>query len=96
MGVEKQCVARGGKIIIFRRGGGINIVFGSKYRPLQDWYSLFTSYRAMSKQLSSLMCTYTVDTRHQVLKIGTGTDREVVTRQGNGTRNTGHKHGTQT
>ncbi len=36
MGVEKRCVARGGKNIIFRRGGGINIVFGPKYRPLAD------------------------------------------------------------
>ncbi len=35
MGVEKQRVARGGKYIIFRRGGGINIVFGPKYRPLR-------------------------------------------------------------
>jgi hypothetical protein len=35
MVVEKQRVARGGKNIIFRRGGGgINIVFGPKYRPL--------------------------------------------------------------
>jgi hypothetical protein len=34
MEVEKQRVARGGKNIIFRRGGGINIVFGPKYRPL--------------------------------------------------------------
>jgi hypothetical protein len=34
MGVEKRHVARGGKNIIFRRGGGINIVFGPKYRPL--------------------------------------------------------------
>ncbi len=35
MGVEKRCVARGGNNIIFRRGGGgINIVFGPKYRPL--------------------------------------------------------------
>ncbi len=34
MGVEKRCVAGGGKNIIFRRGGGINIVFGPKYRPL--------------------------------------------------------------
>ncbi len=35
MVVKKRCVARGGKNIIFRRGGGINIVFGPKYRPLQ-------------------------------------------------------------
>jgi hypothetical protein len=35
MGVEKQYVTRGGKNIIFRRGGGINIVFGWKYRPLE-------------------------------------------------------------
>jgi hypothetical protein len=34
MGVEKCRVARGGKYIIFRRGGGINIIFGPKYRPL--------------------------------------------------------------
>jgi hypothetical protein len=34
-GVEKRHIARGGKNIIFRRGGGINIVFGPKYRPLQ-------------------------------------------------------------
>jgi hypothetical protein len=34
MGVEKRHVARGGKNIIFRRGGGIDIVFGPKYRPL--------------------------------------------------------------
>jgi hypothetical protein len=27
-------VSREGKNIIFRRGGGINIVFGPKYRPL--------------------------------------------------------------
>jgi hypothetical protein len=35
MAVEKRCVGRGGKNIIFRRGGGgVNIVFGPKYRPL--------------------------------------------------------------
>jgi hypothetical protein len=34
MGVEKQHVVRRGKNIIFRWGGGINIVFGPKYRPL--------------------------------------------------------------
>jgi hypothetical protein len=34
MRVEKRHVARGGKNIIFRRGGGKNIVFGPKYRPL--------------------------------------------------------------
>jgi hypothetical protein len=34
MVVEKRRVARGGKNIIFRRGGGINIVFRAKYRPL--------------------------------------------------------------
>ncbi len=34
MGVEKRHVARGGKNINFRREGGINIVFGPKYRPL--------------------------------------------------------------
>jgi hypothetical protein len=34
MGVEKQHIARGGKNIIFRRGGEINFVFGPKYRPL--------------------------------------------------------------
>jgi hypothetical protein len=34
MVVEKRRVARGGKNIIFRRGGGINIFFGPKYRPL--------------------------------------------------------------
>jgi hypothetical protein len=33
MGVEKGCVARGGKIS-FSEGGGINIIFGPKYRPL--------------------------------------------------------------
>jgi hypothetical protein len=33
LGVEKQHVSREGKNIIFRRGG-INIVFGPKYRPL--------------------------------------------------------------
>jgi hypothetical protein len=35
MGVEKRHVARGGKNMIFRRGRGINIVFGPKYRPLR-------------------------------------------------------------
>jgi hypothetical protein len=34
MGVKKRRVVRGGKNIIFRRGRGINIVFGPKYRPL--------------------------------------------------------------
>ncbi len=35
MGVEKRRVAREGKNIIFRRGGGgITIIFGPKYRPL--------------------------------------------------------------
>jgi hypothetical protein len=33
-GSLKQRVARGGKNIIFRRGRGTNIVFGTKYRPL--------------------------------------------------------------
>jgi hypothetical protein len=33
MEVEKRCVARGGKIS-FSEGGGINKVFGPKYRPL--------------------------------------------------------------
>jgi hypothetical protein len=32
MGVKKQCRERG-KNFIFRRGGGINIVLGPKYRP---------------------------------------------------------------
>ncbi len=37
MGVEKQHAVRGGKMIIFRKGGGgINIVFGPKYRPLKS------------------------------------------------------------
>jgi hypothetical protein len=30
-GSKKKHVARGGKNIIIRRGGGINIVFGPKY-----------------------------------------------------------------
>ncbi len=34
MRVQKRHVARGGKNIIFRRGRGIYIVFGPKYRPL--------------------------------------------------------------
>jgi hypothetical protein len=34
MGVEKLHVMRRGKNIIFRRGG-INIIFGPKYRPLE-------------------------------------------------------------
>jgi hypothetical protein len=40
MGVEKQCVTRGGKNIIFGRGEGINIVFGPKYRPLSRYVIL--------------------------------------------------------
>jgi hypothetical protein len=42
MVVEKQCVPRGGKNIIFRRGGGINIVFGPKYRPLPHWLARYS------------------------------------------------------
>ncbi len=44
MGVEKRHVGRGGKNIIFRRGGGINIVFGPKYRPLfeEEKKSMYT------------------------------------------------------
>jgi hypothetical protein len=34
MGVEKPLVVRERKNIIFRTGGGINIVFRPKYRPL--------------------------------------------------------------
>jgi hypothetical protein len=34
MGGKKRGVATGGKNIIFRKGAGINIVFGPKYRPL--------------------------------------------------------------
>ncbi len=34
MVVKKRRVSRAGKNINFRRGGGINIVFGPKYRPL--------------------------------------------------------------
>jgi hypothetical protein len=34
MGVEKRRVARGGKISFSEGGGGINIIFGPKYRPL--------------------------------------------------------------
>jgi hypothetical protein len=34
MGVEKRYVRERGKNIIFRRGGGINIVLGPKYRSL--------------------------------------------------------------
>ncbi len=42
MGAKKWCVARGGKNIIFRRGG-IIIVFGPKYRPLGDHQARFHS-----------------------------------------------------
>ncbi len=38
IGVKKLRVARGGKNIIFRRVGGINIVFGPKYIPLLNLY----------------------------------------------------------
>jgi hypothetical protein len=34
MGEEKQHLARGGKISFSEGRGGINIVFGPKYRPL--------------------------------------------------------------
>jgi hypothetical protein len=38
MGVEKRRVARGGKISFSEgEGGGENIVFGPKYRPLQKY-----------------------------------------------------------
>ncbi len=36
IGLEKQRVVRGGTIIIFGRGEGINIVFGPKYRSPMD------------------------------------------------------------
>jgi hypothetical protein len=35
MGVKKRCVATGGKNHFQKGGGGINIVFGPKYRPLE-------------------------------------------------------------
>jgi hypothetical protein len=41
MGVKKQHVARVGKNIIFRGGGGINIVFGPKYRPLGIYVTIY-------------------------------------------------------
>jgi hypothetical protein len=44
MGVEKQGVRRGEKNIIFRRGGGINIGFGPKYRPLANYYIQLIRY----------------------------------------------------
>ncbi len=34
MGVEKRCVGRGEKISFSEGGGGINTVFGPKYKPL--------------------------------------------------------------
>jgi hypothetical protein len=40
MGVKKRRFVRGGKNIIFRRGGGINIVFGPKYRPLHQHFAI--------------------------------------------------------
>jgi hypothetical protein len=36
-GSQKTTYRERGKYIIFRRGGGINIVFGPKYRPLTFW-----------------------------------------------------------
>ncbi len=36
-GSQKMTSRERGKNIIFRRGGGINIVFGPKYRPLVNW-----------------------------------------------------------
>jgi hypothetical protein len=35
-GSRKMTYRERGKNIIFRRGGGINIVFGPKYRPLHE------------------------------------------------------------
>ncbi len=52
MEVEKRRVARGGKNIIFRRGRGINIVFGPKYRPL---FFLEICYLRLNKRLNLLL-----------------------------------------
>jgi hypothetical protein len=56
MGVEKRHVARGGKISFSEGGGGINIVFGPKYRPLSENITfpkgfLFNSRKMQSAQI---------------------------------------------
>ncbi len=53
MEVEKQRVARGGKNIIFRRGGGINIVFGPKYRPLAVSVGFFSNFFFMRFKMAT-------------------------------------------
>jgi hypothetical protein len=39
-GSQKTACHERGKNIIFRRGGGMNIVFGPKYRPLPHIHSI--------------------------------------------------------
>jgi hypothetical protein len=62
MGVEKRRAARGEKNIIFRRGEGINIVSGPKYRPLhfskQNERICMCSYQdnGLLSQSSSIYC----------------------------------------
>jgi hypothetical protein len=43
MGVEKQLAARGEKISFSEGGGGINIVFRPKYRPLLHTIPLYVT-----------------------------------------------------
>jgi hypothetical protein len=45
MGVEKRHVARGGKIYFSERGGINIVVFGQKYRPLQEQMAIFHVYQ---------------------------------------------------
>jgi hypothetical protein len=57
MVVKKRRVARGGKNIIFRRGGGINIVFGPKYRPLAA-YICFVTPGGILEEKKPVLCCY--------------------------------------
>ncbi len=48
MGVKKKACRRGGKISFSERGGGINMVFGPKYRPLALWAPVSTALKLNS------------------------------------------------
>jgi hypothetical protein len=63
-GGEYQPMSFGGKNIIFRRGGGINIVFGPKYRPLGCYWVKSAISRGVTASgiSSSQRCHY--DSHH--------------------------------
>jgi hypothetical protein len=80
MGVEKRHVARGGKNIIFRRGGGINIVFGPKYRPLEQLVLFILNSISEKHYYNAYIYKYLVLNRTAGFYPGDNFSRECLTR----------------